>query len=341
MELKIGAAIKKHRSEKNITQEELANYLNISYQAVSKWETNTTTPDIALLPKLALFFGVTIDGLFLVNNDDHLERIDHILNHEYLTDENFDYAKRILADFLSENDNNTDVLKRFARLYLSRTNKDNLAAGRYLEKAINLSPLDEELYGLLRQVRGGINYVNRSGNDWFIKFCEPFSVKYPSNIKLKYELLDAYIEMRYFDRAHKIIENLKSIDKSGLPALFEGDIEIVKGNTEKACDIWRTAAGENQKTLYEAGERFNKIGLYDEAIKYFEASFQAAKCPRDLSSSYSLAFLYNKLGNFQKSIEMWERILDVQAADWNIVEGTQHDWPLREIAKLKAQSDHG
>ena len=63
MTLKIGETIKRLRKEQDITQEKLADYLNISYQAVSKWENGLALPDITLLPKLANFFGVSTDEL--------------------------------------------------------------------------------------------------------------------------------------------------------------------------------------------------------------------------------------------------------------------------------------
>ena len=52
------------RKQANFTQEDLATRLNISYQAVSKWETKQSSPDIALLPLLAEIFSVTVDELF-------------------------------------------------------------------------------------------------------------------------------------------------------------------------------------------------------------------------------------------------------------------------------------
>lgn len=63
MTLKIGEKIKELRKSQDITQEKLADYLNISYQAVSKWENGLALPDITLLPKLANFFGVSTDEL--------------------------------------------------------------------------------------------------------------------------------------------------------------------------------------------------------------------------------------------------------------------------------------
>lgn len=56
--------IAKLRREKGITQEQLASALNISPQAVSKWETDTCQPDTQTLPLIADYFGVSIDYLF-------------------------------------------------------------------------------------------------------------------------------------------------------------------------------------------------------------------------------------------------------------------------------------
>jgi len=49
--------------EKGVTQEEMAQHLGISYQAVSKWETGAAYPDITLLPAIADYFGVSIDAI--------------------------------------------------------------------------------------------------------------------------------------------------------------------------------------------------------------------------------------------------------------------------------------
>ncbi len=67
MTLEIGQKIKELRKAQDITQEKLAEYLNISYQAVSKWENGLALPDITLLPKLANFFGVSTDELLDLN----------------------------------------------------------------------------------------------------------------------------------------------------------------------------------------------------------------------------------------------------------------------------------
>ncbi len=66
----IGKQIASLRKEKGIKQEELAKYVGVSTQAVSKWE-NGGVPDTELLPKIADFFSVSVDSLFGRNITDY------------------------------------------------------------------------------------------------------------------------------------------------------------------------------------------------------------------------------------------------------------------------------
>ena len=76
MILKIGEKIKQLRKEKDITQEELANVLGVSYQSVSRWENETCYPDIELLPTISNFFGISIDSIFSINEIEEKSRIE-------------------------------------------------------------------------------------------------------------------------------------------------------------------------------------------------------------------------------------------------------------------------
>lgn len=60
--------IRQLRLQKNMTQEQLASSLNISAQAVSKWETGENSPDSALLLPLAHELGVSLDELFSIKD---------------------------------------------------------------------------------------------------------------------------------------------------------------------------------------------------------------------------------------------------------------------------------
>ena len=57
-QIKIGAFIKELRKEKGLTQEQLAEKLNVSGRTVCRWETGTNMPDISLLTSMADILGV-------------------------------------------------------------------------------------------------------------------------------------------------------------------------------------------------------------------------------------------------------------------------------------------
>lgn len=63
MEFSIGRKIYDLRRSKGITQEQLAEAMNVSAQAVSKWENDISCPDVTTLPKLARELGVSVDEL--------------------------------------------------------------------------------------------------------------------------------------------------------------------------------------------------------------------------------------------------------------------------------------
>lgn len=59
----LGGRIAEHRKKKGMTQDQLAEYMGVSGQAVSKWENDLSCPDITALPLLSDCFGITIDEL--------------------------------------------------------------------------------------------------------------------------------------------------------------------------------------------------------------------------------------------------------------------------------------
>ena len=63
MSYNFGNNIKTLRKNRNLTQEQMADFFGVSSQAISKWETNISYPDISLLPIIANFFGVSTDEL--------------------------------------------------------------------------------------------------------------------------------------------------------------------------------------------------------------------------------------------------------------------------------------
>ncbi len=111
MEMNIGNKIRELRKKKGITQEQLATALGITSQAVSKWEMSTGYPDIAMLPIIAGYFGVSMDTLFNYDADKLEENIMDVLYKSRTDAHTFEETEKILLDGIADYPSGT-ILKR-------------------------------------------------------------------------------------------------------------------------------------------------------------------------------------------------------------------------------------
>ena len=75
---KFSNIMKTLRKQRGLTQEQIAEILGVSCQAISKWETGGSFPDISLLPSIADYFGVSIDYLLGHDAGKRIEEIDQV-----------------------------------------------------------------------------------------------------------------------------------------------------------------------------------------------------------------------------------------------------------------------
>ena len=108
--MKLGEKIKTLRKQKNISQEVLAQYLGVTFQAVSKWENGTTMPDVATIPAIASFFGVSTDELFDFNLYETQKQVEAIVDeHSRYWHTDKPKAEQIIRDGLKKYPGN-DIL---------------------------------------------------------------------------------------------------------------------------------------------------------------------------------------------------------------------------------------
>lgn len=105
MKLNISESIRRLRREADMTQEEVATALGVTYQAVSRWENGQSYPDIELLPSLAALFGVDMDRLFGIDDDNMEALFDKYYREEDALeslDEKIEHAKGYIDAFPGE-----------------------------------------------------------------------------------------------------------------------------------------------------------------------------------------------------------------------------------------------
>ena len=131
----MGQIIRRLRKERNLTQEELAEQLGVTFQAVSKWENDTGMPDISQVVPIAHVFGVSTDVLFGTFGTNDTEEVWKIIN----------YAQSLLSRPLTA----ANLLEKYYALQegLKLYPNNTVLLLHCLETGIALSyPENEELY---------------------------------------------------------------------------------------------------------------------------------------------------------------------------------------------------
>ena len=142
MTIHFGENLKKLRKSKDLTQEALADFLGMSFQAISKWERGETYPDITMLPSIASFFGVTVDNLLGTDTIENENKIREYKD-EYIrlcNEKKFDEAIISAKKASHEFPGNYELL---ANYFISLTNYRDYKDGEYL---ISIKAEKERLY---------------------------------------------------------------------------------------------------------------------------------------------------------------------------------------------------
>ena len=246
MELLIGNNIKQLRQQKNMTQEQLAEAMEVTCAAVSKWERGETYPDITLLPSLAYYFGVSLDELIGYNITKIEQTIETILSKYtalYYTD--YTAARELILQARKEYpndyrilncymwnlvggyaDNDSQILLNYKEEFLEICEKILLNCQDY---SIRLDALN--MKAKIAQAEGRTNDALTIYQKHFVNWYETagqkseqlFSKDTPEFLywvkKNMYELAqfsaDKLVKAHLFDNTHSIKEKLQKLEQYG------------------------------------------------------------------------------------------------------------------------------
>ena len=242
--IKLGEKIKSLRKQKNISQETLANYLGVSFQAVSKWETGSTLPDVTMIPAIASFFGVSTDELFDFNLYESEKQVKAICDEAYkyrTTDA--EKSEKILREGLLRFPGNDTILNNllYTLDYQTRTSEVINLCNALIESTKD----DEIKYDACRIL--ALCY-KASGQQDLVK---PVLEKIPELYFTKLELAASLLEDE--DR-YEAAQKQKNISAESLinMLIVVGKSLQAQGETEKAISQFKIA----QKVLDAFSEDF-------------------------------------------------------------------------------------
>lgn len=262
MEIKIGNKIRDLRKKHKITQEQLAECIGVSFQAVSKWENNIALPDITLVPVIAHYFGISTDELLSYNSNEIDREIEEfVIEAAKYRETDPETGRKILEEGLKKYPDNDILLCNL--LYVMNYSENY---GKHWEETITLASKiidkttsDEIKYDAMRflayaynakgDAEGAVSALEQIPELYFTKLSEMAFVltgepKYNAAEKQKWISFEILLQMMW-----KIAEFYRDTGKTS-KAIIE---------TERALNLISAMSGEEKIDRFESYvEYFNK-----------------------------------------------------------------------------------
>ncbi len=343
--MELNMNIKTLRRQKGVTQEALAEAMGVSFQAVSKWEQGATSPDVSLLPQLAVYFGVSIDELFHLPVEKELERIENAIDaaRAFSPDQLVDLERRLKA-LQSEKAHQAEVHALLGRLYLRGAEGYAQQAREQAKLALQIKPDLHDAHYVLVTCMGGATsdgYVNR--HYALIRFYQEHVACNPATIEGRLWLLAQLIhDGRATDAEEALAALEKLVPNHVLIRFIHGDIAWLRGDREAAMAQWQDGItqyeGKPWQGYFAYADRMERIGDYQKAIAYYQMDLDQAEPPRYVDSAEAITNLYECLGEYDKAIEAQKTCIRICKEEWHIVSGETIDLHKRRIAELEKQA---
>ena len=344
--MELGKKIRQLRFRAKLTQEQLAEKLNVAPQSVSKWETGAAMPDITALPLLAEIFGVSIDDLFDLTAEQRLNRIENRLDIENdLPQDVFREYEEFLKTQLTAEANKKRATELTAYLYWHRMHADAQRACRYAKEAVRTAPGEKTCQWMLTMAEGHAVWDwNLANHSRAVDFYRELADENPGcRLPLLY-LLDNLIADHRADEAEEALGRLSRLPDADpvLLRVYRAYIELARFNEAAADRIMEETAREYPDSfvyLFEAAQYYARKCDYAKAVELYERSFsRETRRPRFQDELHGIAEIYEITGEYRKAAETWGRIVDLLKDEWGMTEETELRNAMAERDRLLAKA---
>lgn len=306
MNVELGKRIAALRKAGRVTQSQLAEYLAVQPQTVSRWEAEGGAPDVTLLPKIAVFFGVSMDDLFGMTDMDRID--DLVYKYSVLRDDkSFKEVMRALDRALEvcEEQNRRQLCAWKIHVLIQKSRKAQQDAEELLDELLGETATDELSISLRLQKQQfriqsgeGRKVLNETGTLW----------------EREETLASLYCYMAALSELDKGRDILSLWEKETVQKLV-GEI------SEQSAPLWniyfRAAASEQALSTFLAGFQMFRTSASD--LSVFEAGWTLAHLYRELSMEEELEECRKELLRLLEALSLNEYL---------------KEWYQRELRKL-------
>lgn len=340
--MELGNKIKSLRLQRGVTQEALAKQLNISPQAVSKWEREAALPDVQLLPAISAYFGVTIDELFALTDDTRMERIQNMLWDERVLDRaTVERDVAFLLEKARREPDNGGPYELLADLHNHLAREHRTLAADCAKQALTRDPDRKGAHSELVEAMGG------KAADWYvanhrelIDWYKGFLAKNHGHRGGYLWLLDQLIDDDRLEEARDYLAQYEKLDDSFRGPLYRGLILWREGDHDQAMAVWEDMCRrwpEDWLVWFSMGDAMARMGRYDQALAHYRKCLPFQPSPRYVDPWEAMAQVCELREDWAGTIQALEEELEVLAQDWDTTTGETADKVRREIARLQAR----
>ena len=336
----MGKEILRLRNSRGITQEALADALNVTAQTVSKWERGTSMPDVQMLPRIAVYFGVTIDQLFAMAPEQQLERLENRIYSLGLIDEAEERQLERQINGIAEAPEYAGKAQLLlTKLYNHQAEQYLLLAVRHGKEAVERTGGDSDAVSELANAWGSCtpdwNVRNHHALiDWFSGFCR----RNPGNRCALMWLLDNLIDDCRIAEARKWLARLEQMDHTFRVPMYRYRICLAEGKTDEAEALLRDLeAMENQEWCWAVtlGDIYTLRQEYSKAVDWYRRGQEMQPAPRFTDSAASIAHICEIRGDRAGAVAAYREELRILREEWGIVSGEECDAVERAIHQLQ------
>ncbi len=338
--MELGNQIKQLRLRRGITQEAMAKHFGITPQAVSKWERGATTPDIAMLPAISAYFGVTIDELFALSDDTRVDRIQNMIwDVRYLDPADVEKERRFLLEKGSREPENDRVYELLADMenHLAREHHD--FAAEFAKEALRRAPNNKSAHASLVEAMGGkIGDWYVSNHFMLIQYYEIFVMEHPTVGRAYMWLIDHLLDAGRVEEAADYCAKYQKVDDTFRSLWYQGLVCWYRGESKDAYMHWEHMLQqfpEDWMAWQAMGDIKARAGEYEEAKSCYRKALSLQNTPKFCDPFDSIAQVCELQGKIQEAIDVLKEELEIQKIDWNTTAGETSDSVRRSIARLE------
>ncbi len=244
--------LKKFRQQKNYTQEKAAEILGVSTHTVSRWECNTTLPDVTLLPEIARLYCVTIDDLFKESSTaykNYAQRLASVYE-ETRNPEDFICADQEFKRLIQKGEDSPEDLWTYGTLHHFMMQYSEKNAIALFDRVLDMGPnVDTEIYWKTK-VQKMLLYsqIGKSKDNIKVALAE---VQKNANDAISWRcLITAYIFADDLKNAYESFTKAAGqFPNDAIIYTLGGDVCDKMGKTEEALSYWRKAVAWDSTCL--------------------------------------------------------------------------------------------